>query len=153
MKATAEQKYLETAIATASKEDLIIRVFDVLVMAAQQAYDKLLYERNDIEGIHRALLRAQRACAVLMGSLDMEIGGEVAANLLRVYEFWHHQLVTANMRKDIECVERVLGYAKEYRETWMQAVAQFKLQKRVENETGARRVDADGGVSSFAAVG
>jgi flagellar secretion chaperone FliS len=134
MKMSADQRYLETAIATASKEDLIVKIFDVLIIASQQGYDKLLNDRNDIEGIHKALLRAQRACCVLMGALDMEIGGDLAKNLLRVYEFWHHELVMANMQKDPDRVERVLGYAKEYRVTWHQAVSQFKAQ-RAQNQT------------------
>ena len=133
MKLSADQRYLETAIATASKEDLIVKIFDVLIIASQQGYDKLLNDRNDIEGIHKALLRAQRACCVLMGALDMDIGGDLAKNLLRVYEFWHHELVMANMQKDPDRVERVLGYAKEYRVTWQQAVTQFKAQ-RVQNQ-------------------
>lgn len=146
MKASAEQKYLETAISTAAKEDLIVKIFDVLIIASQQALDKLQYEREDIEGIHKALLRAQRACSVLMGSLDMEIGGELSLNLFRVYEFWHHELVMANMQKDAERVKRVLGFAKGYRETWGQAVAQFKAQRQA-----AQYQNSGGG--SFAAVG
>ncbi|HTX59635.1 MAG TPA: flagellar export chaperone FliS [Verrucomicrobiae bacterium] len=129
MQRTADQRYLETSISTASKEDLIVRVFDVLVIASQQAHEKLTTERNDIEGIHKALLRAQRACCVLMGALDLDIGGEVAKNLLRVYEFWHHELVMANMLKDPERVARILGYAKDYRQTWQQAVTQFKAER------------------------
>jgi len=133
VKLSADQRYLETSIATASKEDLIVKIFDVLIIASQQAHEKLVGERNDIEGIHKALLRAQRACCVLMGALDMEIGGDLSKNLLRVYEFWHHELVMANMQKDPERVARVLGYAKDYRQTWYQAVAQFKAQ-RSQNE-------------------
>ena len=140
----AEQKYLETSIATASREDLIIKVFDALLIASQQAHDKLVNDRNDVEGIHKTLLRAQRACCLLMGALDMEIGGELAKNLFRVYEFWHHQLVMANMQKDAERVGRLLPDFKDYRDTWMQAVTQFKAQQRA--------VTA-GAVSSFAAVG
>lgn len=145
MKRSAEQKYLETSIATASPEDLIVKIFDVLVIACQQAHDKLVGERDDIESIHKTLLRAQRACSLLMGSLDMEIGGELSKNLFRVYEFWHHELVMANMQKDPTRVERVLGYAKDYRSTWMQAIAQFKAQKNAQAQAG--------GVNSFAAVG
>ena len=141
---SAEQKYLETSIATASREDLIIKVFDALIIAAQQAHDKLINDRNDIEGIHKTLLRAQRACCLLMGALDMEIGGELAKNLFRVYEFWHHQLVMANMQKDAQRVERLLPDFKDYRATWMQAVTQFKVQQRAQTS---------GGVSSFASVG
>lgn len=147
MKRSAEQKYLETSIATASPEDLIVKIFDVLVIAAQQAHEKLIGERDDIESIHKALLRAQRACSLLMGSLDMDIGGELAKNLFRVYEFWHHELVMANMQKDPVRVERVLGYAKDYRATWAIAIGQFKAQK------SAQMQEINGGMSSFAAVG
>lgn len=145
MRANANQRYLETSIATASKEDLIVKIFDVLIIASQQAHEKLLNERHDIEGIHKALLRAQRALCLLMGSLDMEIGGELAKNLFRVYEFWHHELVMTNMQKDITRLERVMPYFKDYRDTWQQAVTLFKAQ-RTENQAAA-----SGG--SFASVG
>ena len=130
MKRSADQTYLETSIATASKEDLIVKIFDILVLASTQALDKLRTQRDDIEGIHKALLRAQRALALLMGSLDMEIGGEVARNLFRVYEFWHHELVMANMQKDPVRVERLLPNFKDYREMWAQAVLQFKAMQQ-----------------------
>lgn len=141
-----DQKYLETSIATASKEDLIIKIFDALITASQQAHDKLLNERHDIEGIHKALLRAQRACCLLMGSLDMDIGGELAKNLFRVYKFWHHELVMTNMQKDITRLERVMPYFKDYRQTWQQAITQFKMM-RVQNQAAGM------GGSSFATVG
>ena len=150
MKTSAEQKYLETSIATASKEDLIVKIFDVLIIASQQAHDKLTNDRDDITGIHKALLRAQRACSLLMGSLDMEIGGELSKNLFRVYEFWHHELVMANMQKDATRVERLMPHFKDYRQTWGTAVQQFKAMKNP--APGANGQMAAGG-SSFAAVG
>ena len=146
MKRSAEQQYLETSIATASKEDLIVKIFDFLVLNATQALEKLKNERDDIEGIHKALLRAQRALALLMGSLDMEIGGEVASNLFRVYEFWHHELVMANMQKDAMRVERILPDFKEYRQMWGQAIGEFKAMQR------EQMAQAGEGIG-FAAVG
>jgi len=148
-KNTEQQTYLETSILTAAPEDLIVKIFDVLIIAAQQAHEKLLHERDDIEGIHKALLRAQRACTVLMSSLNMEIGGELSENLLKVYGFWHRELVMANMRKDPERVARVLGYARDYRDTWNVAVTQFKAQKRAQRDLSG----GDGVTSTFAAVG
>ncbi|HLX25708.1 MAG TPA: flagellar export chaperone FliS [Candidatus Cybelea sp.] len=145
MKSKADQRYLETSIATAAPEDLIVKIFDVLIIASRQAHEKLLNERNDIEGIHKALLRAQRACCLLMGALNMDIGGDLAKNLFRVYEFWHHELVMTNMQKDITRLERVMPYFKDYRETWQQAVSIFKAQRLANQEAGM------GG--SFASVG
>jgi len=145
MKRSADQQYIETSIATASKEDLIIKIFDVLILASTQALDKLNNDRGDIEGIHKSLLRAQRALCLLMGSLDMEIGGEVARNLFRVYEFWHHELVMANMQKSAIRVERLLPFFKDYRAMWMQAITEFKASAR-----SAPPAPVTGG---FAAVG
>lgn len=146
MKRAADQQYLETSIATSSKEDLIVKIFDILILASTQAAEKLRGDRDDIEGIHRCLLRAQRALCLLMGSLDMEIGGEVARNLFRVYEFWHHELVMANMQKDVVRVERLLPNFKDYRQMWMQAIGEFKA---MQND---RPVPVASG-SGFAAVG
>ncbi len=150
MRSPAEQKYLETSIATASKEDLIVKIYDALILSSQQALEKLQYERNDIEGIHKALLRAQRAICLLMGSLNMEIGGDLAKNLFRVYEYWHHELVMANMQKDTSRVERLLPDFKDYRATWQTAIAQFKAQQRGAAVAAAATAAP---VTSFAAVG
>lgn len=150
MRSPAEQKYLETSIATASKEDLIVKIYDALILSSQQALEKLQYERNDIEGIHKALLRAQRAICLLMGSLNMEIGGELAKNLFRVYEYWHHELVMANMQKDTARVERLLPDFKEYRKTWQIAIVQYKAEQRGVTIAAAA---ASAPVTSFAAVG
>ena len=153
MKASAEQKYLETSIATASKEDLIVKIFDVLIIAAQQAFEKLTSDRDDITGIHKALLRAQRACSLLMGSLDMEIGGELSKNLFRVYEFWHHELVMANMKKDPNRIRTLLPTFKEFRETWTEAISRFKTQQNINAEAAKQsRVAGPDGIN-FAAVG
>ncbi len=157
MKQPVDQRYLEMSIATSSKETLIVKIFDVLLLAAQTGYDKLLNDRGDVEGIHKALLRAQKALAILMGALDMEIGGDLAKNLFRVYEFWHHELVMANMEKNPERVERLLPNFRSYRETWAQAVAEYQTQRReIEIEARShdpRLYDADSHGSSFVAVG
>ena len=90
-----------------------------------------------------------------MGSLDMEIGGELAKNLFRIYEFWHHELVMANMKKDPKRVRALLPTFKDFRETWTEAISRFKAQQHL-NTTVARGVHGFGAganVSSFAAVG
>lgn len=151
----AQNSYLETSIMTASREDLIIKTFDALILLSGQALAKLRNEGQDVEAIHNYLLRAQKACTLLMGSLNMEIGGELAKNLFRVYEYWHHELVMANMKKDPARIERLMPTFKEYRETWQEAISRFKTEQR----TNQRAVTATPvtthapRVSSFAALG
>ncbi|GAC1430318.1 MAG: flagellar export chaperone FliS [Candidatus Velthaea sp.] len=144
MTAPAEFKYLETKILTASPEELTLIVFDVLIVSSTKALDKMKNAAGDIQGIHDDLRRAQRSLALLMGSLNFEIGGELATNLFRVYEFWHHELVLANMQKAPERVERLLPNFKEYRSTWAEA------QKRRRAELAQSHASMQG---SFVAVG
>lgn len=151
MQTSAEQRYLETSIATTAKEDLIIKIFDILILSSQQALEKLESEPGEIESIHRCLLRAQRACCLLMGSLDMQIGGDLSVNLFRIYEFWHHELVMTNMRKDASRLTQILPAILDFRDTWQQAIGQFKVMQRQNTSAGAIAVAA--GASSFAAVG
>lgn len=155
-KLDAQQKYLEASISTVSKEDLIIKIFDALVLYSSRAVDIFASDASDIEGIHNCLLRAQRACCLLMGALDMEIGGELSKNLFRIYEFWHHELVMANMEKDATRITRLLPTFKEFRETWMEAIARFKTQQRLNADavaSGQSYNTPGAGSSTFAAVG
>lgn len=144
MGTSAEFKYLETKILTASPEELTLIVFDVLIMSSSKALEKIQTTATDIQGIHDELRRAQRALALLMGSLSFEIGGELATNLFRVYEYWHHELVLANMQKSAHRIERLLPDFKDYRRTWAEA------QKRRRAELGSAPVALQGG---FVAVG
>lgn len=138
-------KYLETKILTASPEELTLIVFDVLIMSSTKAVERLAVNAADVQGIHDELRRAQRALALLMGSLNFEIGGELATNLFRVYEYWHHELVLANMQKSAQRVERLLPDFKEYRQTWAEA------QKRRRSQIGSAPLSAKTG--GFVAVG
>lgn len=153
LKANAQEKYLETSIATASPEDLIVKTFDALVLFSSQALEKFKHEGHDVEGIHNKLLRAQRACCLLMGSLNFDVGGELATNLFRVYEYWHHELVMANMKKDPSRIERLLPDFKDYRETWMEAISRFKAEQVLNGQAARSRGTSTTAVSSFAAVG
>ncbi len=122
-------KYLETSILTATREELVLKIFDGLIMFATQAHGRLLSDPGDIEGIHRALLQAQRACSLLMGSLDFEIGGELSHNLFAVYGHWHHELVKINMRQTPDGLTELIADFKEYRQTWAQAIKEYKAQQ------------------------
>jgi flagellar protein FliS len=144
-------KYLETKIRTAAPEELTIIIFDVLITASTKAIDKLRNTPGDIQGIHDELRRGQRALTLLMGSLNFDVGGELARNLFRVYEWWHHELVLANMRKDAERVERLLPHFRSYRETWLEANRRQRAQNAAVGVPVPAMTQPSGG--GFVAVG
>jgi flagellar protein FliS len=129
----ANLRYLEASINSASPEELIIKVYDALLLFARQAIDVMESRPADIQARHDLLRRAQRACALLMGSLKLDLDSDIPGNLFRIYEFWHHQLVAANMQGDVTKVRELLPLIAGMRETWVEAI------KRYRTEGGARQ--------------
>jgi flagellar protein FliS len=124
----ANLRYLEASINSASPEELIIKVYDALLLFARQAIEVMEARPNDIQGRHDLLRRAQRACALLMGSLKLDLDSEIPGNLFRIYEFWHHQLVAANMQGDAQKVRELLPLIAGMRETWVEAIKRYRTQ-------------------------
>ncbi len=121
-------RYLEASINSASPEELIIKVYDALLLFARQSIETMEKRPADIQSRHDLLRRAQRACALLMGSLKLDLDSDIPGNLFRIYEFWHHQLVAANMHGDPQKVRDVLPMIAELRETWVQAIKMYRTQ-------------------------
>jgi flagellar secretion chaperone FliS len=124
----ANLRYLEASINSASPEDLIVKVFDALVLFSRQALEVMEARPSDIQARHDLLRRAQRACALLMGSLRLELDSDLPGNLFRIYEFWHHQLVAANMQGDPQKVRELLPMIAGMRETWAEAVKRYRAE-------------------------
>lgn len=133
-------RYLEASLASLSKEDLMVKVFDAIVIFTRQAIEKMKTAPNDIQGRHDLLRKAQRACAVAMGSIDFELGGELARSNFALYEFWHHELVMANIEGNVARAENVLPLMIEIRDAWAEAVRLYKLE--FANGQPEQRMDA-----------
>ncbi|TAM76066.1 flagellar protein FliS [bacterium] len=137
-----QYKYLETSILSSSPEELIVKCMDIAILFAKKGLEKIRtsgesYATMDIAGVSDALIRSQKALALLMGSLNFEIGGELAHNLFRLYEWWHHELVMANMEKKATRIETVLPHMVTMRETWAEAVQKFRLERRQQRDASA----------------
>jgi flagellar biosynthetic protein FliS len=127
MNASAQtMKYLEASFATLSKEDLMVKIFDAMVMWTRKAIERMKTDPKDIQGRHDMLRMAQRACTVAMDAIDFEIGGELAASNHRLYAFWYHELVMANVEGDITRAEGVLPQMTDIRNAWAEAVRRYK---------------------------
>ena len=124
----ANMRYLEASINSASPEELIIKVYDALLLFARQAIDVMESRPADIQARHDLLRRAQRACALLMGSLKLDLDSDIPGNLFRIYEFWHHQLVAANMQGDAQKIRELLPMIAGMRETWVEAIRRYRAE-------------------------
>ena len=55
--------------------------------------------------LHIELTKVRKMFTELMVALDFDIGGDIAHQLMRIYDFIYHRLVQANIRQDISIID------------------------------------------------
>jgi flagellar protein FliS len=103
------QKYLETQIRTATREQLLLLLFDGAIRFARTA--KTAMAEQDHERMHEFLLRTQRIVVELMGSLDLRVGDDIYSRLIQLYKFTYLKLVSANLQKNPAFIDEALEVA------------------------------------------
>lgn len=117
---TTAQQYLTQQIQSASKEQLLLMLFDGAIRFLKIARKAI--DAGDVKTSHAHLLKTQKIITELMTSLDMEIGGEPARNLMALYEYYYYRLVQANLKKDGKMVDEVVEHLTNLRQTWDEAI-------------------------------
>lgn len=91
---------LETGVNSASPEKLISMLFDGARTSIARA--RFAMEQNDIPGRGMAISKAVAIVSEgLRAALNLEAGGEVAANLQELYIYIERCLLQANLRSDV----------------------------------------------------
>lgn len=114
----AYNQYKENSIFTASPEELTLMLYNGLVRFIMQAQKAI--EGGNIEKAHTSICRAQDIVQEFIASLDIKY--EVSQSLMLLYDYMYRQLIDANIKKDKDILEEVLGFARELRDTWTQAM-------------------------------
>jgi flagellar secretion chaperone FliS len=118
----AQNHYQAQQILNASKEQLLIMLFDGAIRFLKVAKKALL--EKDIATCHTHLLKSQKIMTELMTSLNFDVGGDVARNLYNLYEYYYYRLVQANLKKDPAMIDEVLDHLVALRGTWADAIKQ-----------------------------
>ncbi len=114
----AYNQYKENSIFTASPEDLTLMLYNGLIrfiMLAQKSIDD-----SDVEKCHTSIVRAQDILQEFQNTLDMKF--EISESLALLYDYMNRRLIDANIKKDRDILEEVLGFARELRDTWSLAM-------------------------------
>lgn len=113
--------YQRQSILTASPGQLVVMLYDGALRFMAMARESFKLPTNDyhrIEHIHNSLLRAQAILRELQATLNHEAGGEVAANLDRLYDYHIRRLDDANRRKDEAPIIEVEHLVGQLRDAW-----------------------------------
>lgn len=114
------EQYRATRVSTASATELVAMLYQGVLRFTQRGVQAV--ERGDFNAAHAAFVRAQDIVTELTAGLNLEEGGEVAHNLLLLYDYAYRRLVEANVQKATGPAHEVLRIFRELLQTW-QAIA------------------------------
>ncbi len=113
-------QYQNNQIATASREQILLMLYDGAIRFCKQAKKGL--EDGDIAIKGRYIGKVMAILAELSNSLDHEIGGDIASNLDALYAYMQKELSKANVKNDAGPIDTVCTMLCELRATWAEAI-------------------------------
>lgn len=108
--------YQETAIATQGRGRLVVMLYDGAIRFLRQAIQDI--QRNDFAAKGKHIAKAQDILFELNTVLDVEQGGQLAQNLRSLYNFMQRHLNQANLKKDPNMIQEVIGLLDELNQGW-----------------------------------
>jgi flagellar protein FliS len=127
----AFQKYKTTSVQSASREKLLLMMYEGAIRFTKQAITALEQKQIADKGI--AIGRAYDVIMELNNTLDHKVGGEISKNLEQLYMFMTEQLTQANIKNSVEHLNNVVRILETLYDGWKQAVEQLKKQENIKN--------------------
>jgi flagellar protein FliS len=110
------QAYQSAQVQTSNQKQLIIMLYDGMDRFLTKAVKAI--KEGDIESAHTYLHRTGQILLELLSTLREDKGGEIAANLKRIYVFCYEQVVIANLKKDSRMILEVQQVLNNLRGAW-----------------------------------
>lgn len=108
--------YKEVAITTQGRGRQIVMLYDGAIKFLKLALNE--FGDGNVEARWNYIKRALDIIEELNAVLNMEAGGEVAANLRKLYQFMIRHLHSANIQKDPQMINDVIGLLDELNQGW-----------------------------------
>ena len=113
-------RYRENQIMTASREQILLALYDGAIRFAQQACDAIAARDPAAKG--KAIGRAIAIVGELNGTLDHGKAPELCANLSSIYNYMLARLNEGSAKMQTAPIEEVIGHLQGLRETWQKAI-------------------------------
>ncbi len=119
--------YQQTGIKTASKGKLIVMLYEGALQnmnSASRLFDsQKKLPANSIEKFHNHVVKTQEIITELMVSLNMEEGGEIAQNLMSLYQFFNRELMDVCINHDYAKLQDIHKLVADLCDSWRIVIA------------------------------
>jgi flagellar secretion chaperone FliS len=122
--ANARQAYTQTSIKTASKEQLVVLLYDGAIRFLRQSAESM--RCGNREQSRNRMRRAEAIIDELNNTLDMSYG-EVPERLQSIYFFCKRHLIHANLTGDDAAIDTVARLLAELRGSWAEVAGPAEL--------------------------
>lgn len=112
------QQYQNNSIMTASPGELTLMLYNGAIKFCNLAIEAI--ENKDMQKGHINLVRVQDIIQELQVTLDMRY--EIAQEISKIYDFVKQLLVEANLEKNINKIQDVLYFLREFKEMWQEVI-------------------------------
>lgn len=119
--------YNNSKILTATPAELTLMLYEGAIKFCNMAIIGI--EEGNIEKSHSNIMKTQNIITEFRSTLNFKY--KVAKDFENVYQYLSDRLVEANIKKDKEILEEVLGYLRIMRDTWKDVMKSSKTQKVV----------------------
>lgn len=111
-------KIKQNAIMTASPQELTMMLYDGAVKFGNQS--KMAMVEGDYQKSHQLNIRVQDIIQEFQITLNSKY--QVSEGMALMYDYIARRLVEANVKKDPEILEEAIGFIREMRDTWKEAM-------------------------------
>lgn len=116
--------YNKNRVMTATPAELTLMLYEGAIKFCNIAIMGI--EEKNIEKSHTNIIKVENIVGEFISTLNHKY--EVAKDFENVYNYLMDRLIEANVKKDKEILEEVLGYLREMRDTWKEVMKQAKNQ-------------------------
>lgn len=117
-------QYQNSKILTASPAELTLMLYEGAIKFGNIAIAAMRQEKKDIEKAHTNIIKVQRIIEEFRSTLNWDYS--VAQDFDNVYVYLLERLLQANMAKDPEIMEEVVGHLRTMRDTWIEVMNKNK---------------------------
>lgn len=110
--------YANSKIMTASPAELTLMLYEGAIKFCNIAITAI--EEGDIAKAHKNIMKVEHIIEEFQSTLDHRY--EVAKDFDNVYNYLYQRLIQANVKKDKEIMEEVLGHLRTMRDTWKEVM-------------------------------
>lgn len=117
--------YANNKITTASPAELTLMLYEGAIKFCNIAITAI--EEKDIEKAHKNIIKVENIIEEFQATLNHKYA--VAKDFDNVYSYLMQRLIEANIKKDAEILQEVLGHLRTMRDTWKEVMRLAHVEK------------------------